>query len=48
MTCISPIAPAPEVIGVPSDALARPPLSWRMTSRIQVSGTWKRIAASWM
>ncbi len=36
MTCISPIAPTGLV------ALTRPPLSWRITSRIQRSGTSKR------
>jgi hypothetical protein len=40
MTCISPMAPACEV------ALARPPLSWRITSRIQSSGMSKRREAS--
>jgi hypothetical protein len=48
MICISPIAPVYDVIREPSASSNRPPDSWRITARIQVSGTPKRLAASVM
>src|ERR1700749_2265623 len=45
MICITPIAPALEVMGTPAISV-RPPLSMRITARIQSSETPKRLAAS--
>jgi hypothetical protein len=47
MSCISPIAPALDVMGCPFN-IVRPPLSLRMTARIQSCGIAKRWAASAM
>src|SRR3954465_14448370 len=46
MTCMMPIAPAFDVIGFPSSNCVRPPLSMRITARIQDSATLKRREAS--
>src|SRR3977135_848410 len=42
MTCMMPIAPFSETMGILSDNMVRPPLSTRITALIQVTGTPKR------
>src|SRR6185312_11613488 len=48
MICMTPIAPALDVMGRLSSSAVRPPLSMRMTARIQSSATPKRRDASLM
>src|SRR5258706_16113463 len=48
MTCMMPMAPALDVMGLLSSSRVRPPLSMRMTALIQASATPKRREASWM
>src|SRR5215471_2738455 len=48
MTCMTPIAPATDVIGRLSSLKVRPPLSMRITALIQSSETLKRLDASLM
>src|SRR5882672_5000615 len=48
MTCMMPIAPACDVMGFLSSSAVLPPLSKRITARIQVSATPKRRDASLM
>src|SRR5882672_8502975 len=48
MICMMPMAPASEIMGFLSFSSVRPPLSMRITARIQSSATPKRCDASLM